>query len=1016
MKSFRFLKTLAAFLAIGIMGFTSAYGASALLGRITSSDGEPLAFASVAITHKVEGGQQIALKSPLGTVTDINGYYSIPSITAGTFIAVATYVGYEKKSVEITIEANKNTTYDFVLENVRVDLEGVVVTAQAKGQMAAINQQVNSLTIKNVVSSDRIRQIPDANAAESIGRLPGVTVTRSGGEADGIVVRGMQGYNNVTINGLDVPVSLTSISQYALQNVEVFKSVSADMDASAPAGSVNLKLGTAPDENSTSIMAQTGYSALNKTFKNYKFNISSNWRFLDKKLGLSVNLSTEAKDRSTEQLIAGIGTGNQSVVAGEEVKLQTGSVTLRDVNRTIKRNSVIITTDYRFSPSASIEWSNILTHSPGGSMNVDHSYSGASANSSYYIEDNTGNKAYNYSSILTAKHLLGSIKVDYSASVGYAYNSTKRRSTTFVDLTAYAKTLTIEQMQTLSHSDYVNLAQIENTNESINQYKLSNSYQAQPGMDIKTSKSNLLNVDTRINMDLPYSLGDIISGNLKWGGRYKRQNQEQESYGVSKGSFYFPRILMGDALVAREDGSFWNDDLNISPEHYDENGHIMGSYLLDQSSYNDNFLNEGYNFAWYPNMDRVNEVLDWYDDMTTYAFNRGQEYWQPIWNQIIQLQKENFNGNAAGTKDHFINHFAGYLMTEMKISRNLDFIPGVRYEKYHYNMNAWHIRNEIISGLQLTGEPVNGTHDNEYFLPMAQLKYKPLKWLQGLFSYTETLKRPDVSQLEPWVYEDKIGMKYSSGNPDLKPEHWTSIDFGVAVHGSKIGLFSINLFYKVVDDKIANTNWTKMSIDTTIELGSFQPDQRVDVVEISNHPYEGIAKGIEVEWQTNFWYLPKPFSYITLNLNYSYINSMTTYVYTSTRDSLIGYGRGGRPIFEKIRYDNLVEGPMTNQPSHLFNGSIGFSYKKFKTNLSYQYIGEIFLQKAVIQETDPFKNAFHRVDLQANYTLPLKGMELMFNMANITNTQEVMKLRGDKRPTSIERYGWTADLGLRFSF
>lgn len=997
---------------------TFAFSSSTLSGKITDSENQPLAFAEIAVTHSIIDGEEVLLKSVIGATSDFDGDYTITSIPDGSYIVTVYYLGYKEKKIRIDISAaNPKITHNVVLENESTNLQEVVVTTQAKGQRAAINQQIAALSIKNVVSADRIQQNPDANAAEAIGRLPGVTVTRAGGEANGIVVRGMQGYNNVTINGVEVPINLTSISQFALQNVEVFKSVTPDMDASAPAGTVNLKLGTAPDENATSILAQAGYNDLNKTYKNYKFNISSNWRFLDKKLGLSVNLSTEATDRSTEQLTAGIGVGNQAVVEGEEIKLQTGAVSLIDVDRTVKRNSAILTTDYRFSPSASIEWSNIVTNSPRGSLSVAHHYSGGTANSSYAINDSRGNNGYNYSSILTAKHLLGKIKVDYSAAFGYAHNNGESRSTSFVDLTAYDQTLTIEQLQTLSHREYVGLAQIENTPEAINEYTLTGAFQAQPGMGYKTSESKSINIDTRINMELPYTIGGIISGSLKWGGRYERQNYEQETYGVSKGSFYFPRILMNAEgyLVEREDGTYWNDDINISPEYYTENGHILGSYLLDESNYNDNFLNEGYNFGWSPNMDRVNEVLDWYHDMTNYAFNRGQDYWQPIWAQIRQLQQEDFNGNASGTKDHFVDHYAGYLMTEMKIGKNLHFVPGVRYENYHYDMNAWNIRNEIISRLQLTGEPVNGTHDNEFFLPMAQLKYKPLKWLHGLFSYTETLKRPDVGQLEPWVYEDKIGLSYSSGNPNLQPEHWTSIDFGVAAHSSKIGLFSVNLFYKKVKDKIANTNWTKMSIDTDIELGSFQPDQRVDVTQIENHPYDGIAKGIEVEWQTNFWYLPKPFSYFTLNLNYSYIDNKTTYVYIATRDSLVGYGRGDRPIFEQIRYDELVEGPMTNQPSHLFNGSLGFSYKKFETYLSYQYIGKIFLQKTIIAETDPFKTAFHRFDLQARYKLPVKGLELMFNMANITDTKEVKRRRGDARPISIERYGWTADVGLRFN-
>jgi len=1005
------------FLTVILTSTIFAFGQNTLSGRITDNEGGPLPYASIVVTHSIENGAEVSLKAQKGTITDLDGFYTLPAIPKGKFLVKVKYIGYEENSFQIDFTGGVSVLKkNVILKSGAVNLKEVAVTGQAKGQMSAINQQVNSLTIKNVVSADRIRQNPDANAAESIGRLPGVTVSRSGGEADGIVVRGMQGYNNVTINGVSVPVNLTSISQYALQNVEVFKSISADMDASAPAGTVNLKLGTAPDENSTSILAHTGYSDLNKTFKNYKFNISSNGRFFNKKLGLSANFSTEATDRSTEQLLADIGVGNQSVIEGQEIKLQTNGVRLRDVNRTIKRNSVILTTDYRFSPTASIEWSNIGTQSPGGPLNVDHTFSGGDGISSYFLEDNTGNKNYNYSSILTAKHLLGIIKVDYSAAFGYAHNNTKKRTTSFMNLKAYEQTVNIEQRQTLSHSEYIGLAQIENTTEAINKYPLTQSYQSQPGMAINKSESSDMNIDTRINMELPYSIGGFISGSIKWGGRYKHENHDQKTYGVNKGSLYFPQILMKNLLVKREDGSLWNDDINISPENYDQNGHILGSYLLDQSNYNDNFLNEGYNFGWYPNMGRVNEILDWYDNMTNYAFNRGQDYWQPIWGQIVALQSVDYNGNAAGTKGHIVNHYASYLMTVMKIGRNLNFVPGLRYEKSHYDMNAWNIRNESISILQLTGEPVKASHDDEFFLPMVQLKYEPLKWLQVLGSYTQTLKRPDVEQLDPWVNEDKMGNGYSSGNPNLKPEQWTGIDFGVAAHSRKIGLFSVNLFYKKVKDKIANSHWTKMSIDTVTRLGSFQPDQRVDVTEIQNHPYEGIAKGIEVEWQTNFWYLPKPFNKLTLNLNYSYINNKTTYVYTATRDSLIGYGRGNRPIYEQLRYDQLVVGPMTNQPSHLFNASLGYAYKNFETYLSYQYIGEIFLQKSVIVETDPFKTAFHRVDLQAKYKLPVKGLELMLNMANLTDTKEVKKLRGDARPTSIERYGMTADLALRFTF
>lgn len=993
------------------------FAQNTLSGNIKDKQGESLPFANVMLTHSYENGVKTPIKSQIGTTTDFDGDFILTGIPNGKFSVVAIYLGYEEQTFDVEFgNGVSNITKNIVLEDGSEALDEVVVTAQVKGQIKAINQQINARSIVNVVSADRIQQNPDANAAEAIGRLPGVTVTRNGGEANGIVVRGMQGYGNVTLNGVEVPVSLTSVSQFALQNVEVFKSVTAAMDASAPAGTVNLKLGTAANTNSTSILAQAGYNDLNKTYENYKINISSNWRFFDKKFGVSVNLSTEATDRSTEQLIAGIGVGNQSVVEGEALQLQTGNVRLRDVDRIVKRNSIILTTDYRFSPSASIEWSNIATSSPGGPINVDKIVAGGAGTSNYYVEDLTNNEAYNYSSIITAKHLLGRIKVDYSTAFGYAKNSNEVRTTTFVDLTAFEQPLTIPQMQTLSHRDYVNLVEMEDTDEFINQYNLTNGPEAQPGLGFNTSESDNMTIDARINMDLPYTIGGSISGNLKWGGRYKRQDYEQEAYGVLKRSAYFPGIIRGEIPVPREDGSLWNDDFIIAPEYINGDGQVLGSYLLDKGTYNDNFLSDGYKFGWYPNMGRVNALLDWYDAMTDYAFNRGQDYWQPIFKQIDHLQRVNFNGNAANTRDYFSEHYAAYIMTELKIGDQLDIVPGVRYENYHYDMNAWHVKNDLSSSIALIGDYVNATHDNEYFLPMVQLKYKPTDWLQGLFSYTQTLKRPDVRQLEPWAYEDNIASTYSSGNPDLKPEEWTSIDFGLAVHGPKIGLFSVTLFYKEVENKINNLNWTKLSIDTDIVVGDFNPDQRVDVTEIQNHPYVGVAKGIEVEWQTNFRYLPKPFSYFTLNLNYSYINNNTTYVYTKSEDVQVGTGRGNRPIYESKRYDELVEGPMTNQPEQLFNTSLGFSYKGFETYLSYQYIGEIYLSKATIPELDAFKSPFSRLDLQAKYRLPIKGLELMFNMANITDTQEEKYRRGDSRAISIERYGWTADLGLRYTF
>ena len=79
---------------------------------------------------------------------------------------------------------------NFNLKFTTVEGKTVVVTAQARGQMDAINKQLKAKSIKNIVSSDRIQELPESNAAEAVARIPGVSIRREGGEGNKVVIRG----------------------------------------------------------------------------------------------------------------------------------------------------------------------------------------------------------------------------------------------------------------------------------------------------------------------------------------------------------------------------------------------------------------------------------------------------------------------------------------------------------------------------------------------------------------------------------------------------------------------------------------------------------------------------------------------------------------------------------------------------------------------------------------------------------------------------------------------------------
>lgn len=120
------------------------------------------------------GANVMILKTSLGASTDMDGKFIIRNVPAGSHSLRAAYVGYLQKVVTIMVKEEGVLRQDFKLSAVGVEGQEVVVTAQAAGQKEAINQQLSAMPIMNVVSAARIQELPDVNAAESVGRLPGL--------------------------------------------------------------------------------------------------------------------------------------------------------------------------------------------------------------------------------------------------------------------------------------------------------------------------------------------------------------------------------------------------------------------------------------------------------------------------------------------------------------------------------------------------------------------------------------------------------------------------------------------------------------------------------------------------------------------------------------------------------------------------------------------------------------------------------------------------------------------------
>ncbi|WP_308364005.1 MULTISPECIES: TonB-dependent receptor [unclassified Microbulbifer] len=87
-------------------------------------------------------------------------------------------------------------------------LEEITVTGfRASLQKGLDAKRMNANSSDSIVAED-IGKMPDLNLAESLQRVPGVAITREGGEGRNITVRGLgPGFSRTTLNGMEVPAS-----------------------------------------------------------------------------------------------------------------------------------------------------------------------------------------------------------------------------------------------------------------------------------------------------------------------------------------------------------------------------------------------------------------------------------------------------------------------------------------------------------------------------------------------------------------------------------------------------------------------------------------------------------------------------------------------------------------------------------------------------------------------------------------------------------------------------------------
>ncbi len=903
----------------------------------------------------------------VGTITDDEGKFSLHNISLGKIILVFRYIGYQTEEKEINITSGRISNVDINLKPKPLEGKEIVVSAQLRGQQAAINQQLTSNTIVNVVSSDKLRELPDQNIAESLARLPSISLQREGGEGQKVVVRGLAPkFNYITVNGEKVPstdpedrsVDLSMISPDALAGVEVYKSLTPDMDADAVGGTVNLVLKKASSGFQGEAVIQPGYNNHEKDYGVYKGIARVSQRFFDDKLGIIASGNIQRANRSSDYLDADYEFMREKTGSEERAVYQINNLNLADRKEIRDRIGGSVVIDYDWG-NHSFMFSSFAAKTDRNELRRRKRYQVGSSYIGYELRDEK-NSTLLWTNNLSGSHKFDFMEADWRTSYSVSENNTPFSNTyTFREEGAYKSDLIDDKGPT-----YIP-AGAKNT--------LSETYFKE--IDLDSSLVKDADFTFQANAKIPFNFRNDISGFIKLGGKYRAKNRDRDNtrYWTS----HFDIDDLGKMINADPSAYYRSFAL-------DRQRRVLISNFIDPNWHAENFQNGQYDFGPGLDLGSLNDFKNYFRNFTL-ANKTGFFVFDPI----VVLDSYEAKEKVA----------AGYVMGQFNIGSDLMILPGVRYEK---TMTSYFGRlgrltaakEQDISGLKDS----TGTRSYEEFLPMFQARYKFGTWMNVRAAVTRTLSRPNYFELVPWERIKVTDKTIERGRADLKHTKVWNYDLFFSFYNNW-GLLTVGVFYKELRD----VDFIRVSRIT--EKG---PLFGYTLTQPENASGLSFVEGFELDLQANLSFLPSPFDGIVIGANYSRMNSKTFFPFLVVKPN-------PNPPFNVTYVDTTRENRMPGQADYIGNFIIGYDKGGFNGRVSVRFQGSSLSTVGRRPEEDGYVDASFRVDIALQQKIT-DMIRVYLNFNNITNETDASYYGIQSFTQRNEYYGWTADLGIKLRF
>jgi TonB-dependent receptor len=657
------------------------------------------------------------------------------------FVAIALGLG-------AVVATSSAQAVDAVASGTPTDLDRVEVRPQLEAQARAVDLKRESDAILDAVSADDVGDYPDQNVAESLQRLPGVSVTRDQGEGRFVVVRGLDAaLNSVSVDGLAIgtPESdnraapLDVIPSESTERLKVVKSPTPDMPGDSIGGAILVESASAFDRDGRSIRAkvEANHQQLSdKTSPKASFNYSD--LFADNTFGVALGVNYQDRkfqSDNTEGEYDEIDNGDMVMVEQQRRKYyierkRVGANLNLDWHPDDDNRYYLRTLFSTFKDAETRQATVISFDADDIESNGDGIYSAPVDKISKRVRYRTKQQDTLAASFGGENRLDGAV-VDYQT--GY----TKTRERVNDELQAYFKyngddlDATIDQNSRMPAIALSSDEWVDNSNYKFDKFVVT------PGRADDDEYSAKVNV--RFDDDnASYKFGLL--------GRWRERNVDKNESTLSEG----PKISLADWTQA-------------APAH---RGNSLGEVISSSAM-------RAY----------------WAQSGNLYSADEGDAA-----DNAVSMLSEDYSSRE--------DILAAYAMGTWDIGA-LRVIAGVRVENTQFKANGYQIDVEDSESFSVTPLQASASYTN--VLPGLHLRWNGGDDWALRAAVNKTVSRPGFGQIAPHATINNDDEEVELGNPNLKPYESTNLDLSFEKYIGKSGIVSLGLFHKSIDNYIVDT-------------------------------------------------------------------------------------------------------------------------------------------------------------------------------------------------------------------